>query len=396
MPSPEPGTQYLLYLHIPFCIALCPFCSFHRVEFREDRARAYFDALREEIRTATRAGYRFRELYVGGGTPTILPQQLEETILMLRDLHPIQGVSVETHPADLEDDCITRLRSAGVSRLAVGVQSFDDRLLQAMGRLEKYGSGAHIRQRLVRLAGVFDALNVDMIFNFPDQSKASLQADLDFLTEEVKPDQVSWYPLMTATSTRRAMQEKLGSVGHARERELYELISRRMLQGGYHRTSAWNFDRRAALIDEYIIAQDEYLGLGSGAFSYIGGNMYASTFSINRYVDRARSGETGIVRKREMSGRDQMRYYLLTQLFSGSLDLDQAEDRFENRFRRTLRPELAGLRLVGATVRSGRQLRLTERGYYLWMILMREFFTGVNNLRDEMRLNIRAEHSAGI
>ncbi len=392
MPEPDPDRQYLLYLHIPFCVALCPFCSFHRVEFREDRARDYFDALRQEIEGATRAGFRFRELYVGGGTPTILPQQLKDTILHVRELHPIKGVSVETHPADLDDSCIALLASAGVNRLSVGVQSFDDHLLQEMGRLEKYGNGAEIRQRLRSLAGVFDTLNLDMIFNFPDQSREVLLADLDdALTNDVKPDQVSWYPLMTASSTRKAMQKQLGPVNYKREKALYELITREMLEAGYHRSSAWNFDRRSELIDEYIVNQDEYLGLGSGAFSYLGGNMYASTFSINHYIGRARRGQSGMTRRREMSQRDQMLYYLLTRLFSGSIDLDAAEERFAGRFERRLFPVLTGLRLVGAVVRKDRHLRLTERGYYLWVILMREFFSGVNNLREEMRLNISSE-----
>ena len=86
-----------------------------------------------------------------------------------------------------------------------------------------------------------------------------------------------------------------------------------------------------------------------------------------------------------------MRYYLLTRLFSGSIDLAAAEDRFAGRFSRTIRPELLALRLSGAvTVRPG-QLLLTERGYYLWVVLMREFFSGVNHFREQMRHNIASE-----
>jgi len=393
VPAPNPDRRYMLYLHVPFCVALCPFCSFHRVEFKEDRARLYFDALREEIKTATSAGFRFHELYVGGGTPTVLPGELEQTILMVRELHPLRSVSVETHPADLDDSCVARLTSAGVTRLSIGVQSFDDRLLGEMGRLDKYGNGAQIRERLQGLAGVFDTLNVDMIFNFPDQSEASLLKDLDVLVDDVRPDQVSWYPLMTATTTRRAMEENLGAVSHKREGKLYRMLTRRLLAAGYQRSSAWNFDRRSGVLDEYIIDQDEYLGLGSGAFSYVRGVLYASTFSINHYIERARGGRTGIVRKRTLNLRDQMLYYLLTRLFSGSIDLDAAEERFAGRFYRTLFPELTGLRLIGAVTKDRRQLRLSERGFYLWLVLMREFFSGVNNFREEMRLNIPAERT---
>lgn len=390
---PNPDQRCLLYLHIPFCVVLCPFCSFHRVEFKEERALAYFDALRKEIQTATDAGFRFDKLYIGGGTPTVMPEQLIETIRLVRERHPVASISTETNPDDLDDEFLPELKAAGVRRLSVGVQSFDDNLLQEMGRLEKYGSGEQIRQRLRRTAGLFETLNVDMIFNFPDQSEASLTADLDILIEDVEADQVSFYPLMLANSTLRPVQKRLGNVDHKREKALYRLITKRMLTGGYHRSSAWCFTRQTSLIDEYITTQDEYVGLGSGAFSYIGGHFYASTFSLNHYVDRVRAGQIGIVRERVMSMRDQMRYYLLTQLFSGTLDLDAADERFAGRFRRTLGPELVGLRFIGAVKRRKERLQLTERGFYFWVVLMREFFSGVNNFREEMRHNIRAERS---
>ena len=393
LPLPDPDTRYLLYLHVPFCVVLCPFCSFHRVEFKEDRARTYFDALRQEIRSATQSGFSFSELYIGGGTPTVMPEELIKTIELVRALHPVTSISTETNPDDLDDERLPLLRSAGVERLSVGVQSFDDTLLREMGRLEKYGNGEQIRKRLHAVAGLFETLNVDMIFNFPDQSEKSLARDLDILIDDVKADQVSFYPLMTARSTRRPMQKRLGNVDHRREKGMYELITRRMLAGGYRRSSAWCFSRRPALIDEYIITQDAYLGLGSGAFSYVGGHLYASTFSINHYIERARAGHTGIVRSRAMSLRDQMRYYLLTHLFAGSIDLDAAEQRFAGRFCSMLRPELLTLRLIRAITFSERRLQLTERGYYLWVVLMREFFSGVNHFREEMRHQIASERS---
>jgi coproporphyrinogen III oxidase-like Fe-S oxidoreductase len=264
-----------------------------------------------------------------------------------------------------------------------------------MGRLEKYGNGEQIRQRLHRTAGLFETLNIDMIFNFPDQSEASLTADLDILIEDVEPDQVSFYPLMLTDSTLRPVQKRLGDVDHKREKALYRLITKRMLAGGYQRSSAWCFSRQTNMIDEYITTQDEYLGLGSGAFSYIGGHFYASTFSLNHYVDRVRAGQIGIVRERAMSMRDQMRYYLLTRLFSGTLELDAADERFAGQFRRSLGPELFGLRFIGAVKRYKGRLQLTERGFYLWVVLMREFFSGVNNFREEMRHNIPSERPFG-
>ena len=394
LPLPDPRRRYLLYLHIPYCKVLCPFCSFHRVRFSTGRAVPYFDSLRREIHLVSDAGYVFDELYVGGGTPTVMPDELLRTLDLVRRLHPVQAVSVETNPDDLEIDDIRRLHEAGVNRVSVGVQSFDDALLAEMQRLEPYGSGMEIALRLKKAQGSFDTLNVDMIFNFPHQTEDSLDRDLDVLISEVGADQVSWYPLMTAASTRRSMLKDMGRVDYSRERRFYERIVGRMSDAGYTRDSAWCFSRKPGLVDEYIADHDEYVGLGSGAFSYLQGSLYASTFSLNHYARLVASGKPGLILRREMSERDRLRYYLLMRLFAGSLDLGAAQRKFAGRFRGVLRPELMALRLIGAIRSDGATLRLTERGYYLWVMMMREFFSGVSALRDEMRHHIADEHAA--
>jgi len=150
-PAPREGSG-CLYVHIPFCEVLCPFCSFHRVQHHHAQARRYFDSLREEIRRYHGAGFRFTSAYFGGGTPTTEPTELAATIMLVRELFGVKEISVETNPKDLRLDVMGLLREAGVTRLSVGVQSFDDRLLREMERYEKYGSSAEIQAHL-RAAG---------------------------------------------------------------------------------------------------------------------------------------------------------------------------------------------------------------------------------------------------
>ena len=392
LPTADPQRRYLLYLHIPYCVVLCPFCSFHRVRFNEGAARRYFECLRREIDLVGNAGYRFDELYVGGGTPTVIPGELIRTLEQVRGAHPLVSISVETNPDDIEKESVRRLRDAGVNRLSVGVQSFDDTLLREMQRYDKFGSGRQIAGRLERQKRAFDTLNVDMIFNFPHQTEASLENDLQVLVDEIQVDQVSWYPLMAAASMRRSMRQHMGTVDYARERRFYELIAARMLDAGYTRNSAWCFSRKHGLYDEYIVDRDEYVGLGSGAFSYIDGRLTASTFSIDHYLRLVDADMTGMVRERTMNERDRMRYFLMMQLFAGKLDLVLAEARFEGRFRETLWPELTVLKWLRAVCERGNTLALTERGQYLWVIMMREFFAGVSDLRDEMRHHVSEEN----
>jgi hypothetical protein len=142
---PAPPEPCQIYVHVPFCEVLCPFCSFHRVRYDGTKSHRYFEALRREIRLYHDAGFRFGDVYVGGGTPTVDTDELLATLELVRSLSPVRSISIETNPNHLDPGVLEDYRAAGVTRLSVGVQSFDDGLLARMERLEKYGCSDRIR-----------------------------------------------------------------------------------------------------------------------------------------------------------------------------------------------------------------------------------------------------------
>lgn len=378
--------QRLLYIHIPFCEELCPYCSFHRVRLDEPLAKKYHAALRREIALYRQKGYRFTGIYVGGGTPTVLVEELAETLRLAREVFPVTSISVETNPNHLTDANIAVLKQAGVNRLSVGVQTFNDDLLKKIARYDKYGSGAEIAGRLADTAGKFDTLNADMIFNFPEQTASMLDADLAVLTK-LEMQQITFYPLMVSTLTRRLMQETLGDVNFRREQSYFDLILRR-LEKDYDSSSAWCFSRKKAarsLIDEYVVDFDEYAGLGSGAIGYLGGVCYANTFDIDRYISELMQNTLPLQAARAFTEPDQMRYDFLMKLFATRMNASELEKKYGGKFFRTLWKEMAAFTLAGSFRYFSPNLHLTPRGRYLWVIMMREFFIAVNNFRDFCR-----------
>lgn len=388
LPAP-PSRPCQLYVHVPFCEVLCPFCSFHRVRYRAGKAQRYFEALHEELRIYHAAGYRFGDVYVGGGTPTTDAPQLHATLELIRRLWPVDTISVETNPNHLERERLERLRERGVTRLSVGVQTFDDGLLGRMERLRQYGNGASIRDRLAAARGVFPTLNVDMIFNLPGQTLAQLDRDLDVLLD-LQVDQVSFYPLMTAPSARLKMERSMGRSDRRLRHAMYRRVVER-LSGAYRAASGWCFSRNEGMFDEYIIEQGDYVGVGSGAFSYLGGSMYSTTFSLNHYCRRVEGGETGLTQRRVLGARERMRYDFLVRLFGGELRRDYVERGHGRAFYRLLAAELAAMRLLGATRHDLDAIRLTPLGRYVWVLMMASFFNAVNTVREQMRANIRSE-----
>jgi len=388
-PPPPPASGAVeLYVHIPFCAALCPFCSFHRVLHCPAQSARYFAALHAEIRLYHAAGYRFTGVYVGGGTPTLEPAPLLATLDLVRALFPVRTVSVETNPRELRAPLLADLAAAGVTRLSVGVQSFDDALLGAMERLGPYGSGAEIQEHLHAAAGRFPTLNVDLIFNQPRQTLASFARDLA-LVRAAGADQVSCYPLMSAPGVRRRMGAAMGLPDATRLRGFYDAIAP-ALGPDFTPTSAWCFTRGAGAGDEYLATADHYVGVGSGAFSYLDGTLYATTFSLAHYEERVQSGLTGIAAARVLTPVERARYALLVGLFGRGLTTPAARAAHAADLRR-VRPELTALRVLGALRTDAGRWELTPRGRYWLMLMMSEFFTAVNAYREAMRARVKTE-----
>jgi len=385
LPEASAGPPGLLYIHIPFCEKLCPYCSFHRVVFSEDLCRKYFRALRREISLYRDLGYNFGGIYVGGGTPTVLIDELEQTLQAARDLFAIREISVETNPDHLTPGRLDVLKRAGVNRLSVGVQSFDDDLLRRMDRLEKYGSGEMIVGRLRETSGRFDTLNADMIFNFPSQTEAMIERDLATILS-LGLDQVTYYPLMVSDLTKDAVRKVFGEIDSRKEQRLYEIVARR-LAPAYRFSSAWCFSRKEAMIDEYIVAYGEYAGVGSGSIGYLGGVCYANTFDIDAYTSILLGDKPGLplLAVRPFSVRDRVRYDFLMRLFGMKADMTELEKKFGGSWR-YLWSDVLAFGVAGALRYEKPFFRLTDRGRYIWVILMREFFTAVNNFRHHCRV----------
>ncbi len=373
----------LLYIHIPFCEKLCPYCSFHRVIFDSVLCRDYFKALRKEIVLYKDKGHDFSGVYVGGGTPTILIEELEETLRLARQCFSIRQISVETNPNHLTDQTISALKRAGTNRLSVGVQSFNDQLLRNMDRYDKYGGCEAITQRLLQALGHFNTLNADMIFNFPSQTMTMLEKDLDILME-IGIDQITYYPLMVSDSTRQVVGEKFGHVNYGKEKRFYHRIAER-LTPAYRHSSAWCFSKKAAMIDEYIVDYDEYAGLGSGSIGYLNGVCYANTFNIAEYISRVNLGQIPILAHRSFRLKDRLRYDFLMKLFGMDMDIGASRAKYGGAVYQALWFCILAFILAGALKYRSSHLHLTKRGCYLWVIMMREFFIAVNNFRDFCR-----------
>jgi len=394
LPEANPDTLYMLYMHIPFCKQLCTYCSFNRFYYKEDRTREYFKSLRRELEMVKDLGYRFGATYIGGGTPTVLLDELVELIDYAKELFPdIKDVSTETNPTDLGDELFDALASR-VDRLSVGVQSFDNDLLQYMSRYKTTGSAEETLAAVQSTQGKFDSFNVDMIFNFPTQSYESLRKDLD-LVKQTGCNQTTFYPLLASPLRRKQMKKDIGKVDFKREYEMYKMICDDLYGSGFVGSSAWTFSAsKDMIIDEYIVDYPEYVGIGSGAMSYLKGQNYTNTFSLREYHARIAEGKMPIdnMTQGAKSQVVDMRYYFATKLFGLRLDKQEFRERFGVDIAKGLPMEMTFMRMAGAfEIDNKEELTLTPKGRYLSVVMMRETLAGSNDYRDKMREALPAD-----
>ncbi len=372
------GKGISLYVHIPFCRSLCPFCCFNRYLFREDLARRYFNDLKQELEIYRGRGFKFTDIYFGGGTPTVLMDELGEFIGHLRKQFNIRQISLETTPRELTPQNIKLLKDFGVNRLSIGVQSFDEQVLKTMGRVN--GPAAEVKNRLLQAEGQFDTLNVDFVFNFPGQTVEQFASDVATF-KRLGIDQATFYPLMASPHKKDAMERRFNRVDNSRERKFYGVILNQLYHGGYRASTAWCFSRGERLIDEYIIESDDYIGIGAGSVSIVSGNFYVNSFALDHYHELITNGKLPIVGWRKLSEKEQLRYYLLTKLFGMKLDRKAFQQRFGAEIGQKLWLELAFLKM-GGVVDGKNILRVAEKGMYPVSVMMREFFAALNTLRE--------------
>ena len=333
--------------------------------------------MRKEMMMLKDLGYDFESVYIGGGTPTIMIDELCETIDMARENFSIKEVSSETNPNHLIPSYLEKLKGR-VDRLSVGVQSFDDGLLKQMDRYEKYGCGQEIMERIQEASPYFVSMNADMIFNFPAQTEDILINDIERVIES-GASQTTFYPLMASPSVQRSLARTVGKVDYKREQRFYEIICELLIGG----------DKP---LFEYVVDYEEYPAIGSGGITYLGENMYVNTFSVSQYNEKIESGRMSIMGKTHFSKHDRMRYRFMMQLFGLRLDKKQFRKDFGCSIEAGLPAEMAFMTAAGAfATNNEEEITLTPKGRYLMVVMMRQFFIGVNNLRDQARAALPGE-----
>lgn len=382
--------SYMLYAHIPFCHTFCPYCSFHKYYYDEELAKRYFKSLREEIKQIKDKGFDFNSMYVGGGTTLINEEELAKTLELCKKLFNIKEISCESDPNHIDPNKLSMFKGL-IDRLSCGIQSFDDDILKKVARYNKFGSSKQLQEKLSKAIGILPIMSLDLIFNFPSQTKEQLLNDLN-IAKSLQPQQITTYPLMKSNLTKDNIAKTLGVSFKDNEFEFYEIIVD--FFKNYERNNAWSFSlEKSQFNDEYVSSHHEYLGVGSGAFSFLDGELLINAFNLNDYERLIKEKQNANIAKANFGKKEIIKYVFLTEMFAGKIEIDKFNKTLNCDLEKDLFIELLGLKFSKAIKKEANTLYTTDFGRYLFMVLMKDFYTGMDLVRavfrDDKRLKDR-------
>ena len=304
-----------LYLHIPFCAVRCHYCDFNTYAGLDGLFERYAAALIREIRAAGAARGRpaARTIFIGGGTPTVLPSDLLVQILAACrdafDIAPDAEITSEANPGTVDQERFSALRAMGVNRLSMGVQSFDDEELRWLGRI--HGAAEAENAFTAARAAGFTNINLDFIFGLPDQRLDTWARTLQRAIE-LGPEHLSLYSLIVEHGTPLADQVRLGLISEPDDdlaADMYEAASESLTAAGYaqYEISNWTKDQRPKTKEgaaSFVVRpssfvcrhnlvywrREPYLGFGAGAHSFEPERRWWHVRPVPEYIRRVEAG----------------------------------------------------------------------------------------------------------
>jgi oxygen-independent coproporphyrinogen-3 oxidase len=382
MQSPTPARPPWLwpraaYVHVPFCAHHCGYCDFAIAVGRDDRMADYLAALRRELEQLETPA-PVETLFIGGGTPTHLPEPLLEALLsMLGEwlpLSPGHEFSVEANPDDLDEGKISLLAARGVNRLSIGVQSFEPEVL---GVLERRHSAGDVPRAVALAQRRIANVSLDLIFGVPGQTLPQWQRDLARALD-LRPAHFSTYGLTYEKGTPLWKQRSGGEVvalDEQTELDFYTEAMQRLEAAGFEHYEISNFARpgQRCRHNEIYWANEAYWGFGVGAARYVGGVRSLNTRDLSTYLRRMQRDGTAVFQSESLEPRERAVETAVIQLRrSDGIDRAAFGQQTGFDFNELLGAKVSALVRQGVLDDDGACVRLTRRGKCVADAVVRE------------------------
>ena len=370
-----------IYVHVPFCARKCLYCDFLSFQAEKELISSYFEALSKEIRSYADIykDYTVKSVFFGGGTPSLPDAEYICDILKLLhsefNITEDAEITTELNPGTASFDKLKAYRAAGINRLSIGAQSFDDKELKTLGRI--HDSAAFYKTYEDAQRAGFTNINIDLMSALPDQTLETYLSTLKKAVE-LKPSHISAYSLIVEEGTP-FFDMDLDLPDEDTDRLMYHETKRILEEGGYHRYEISNYaygdgEKNECYHNKIYWERGNYLGLGLGSSSMIDNVRFSNITDIMEYIKRLSDSESVVEEKEELSLESQMEEFMFLGLrLVKGVDMDLFYRQFGKKAEDVYGDVIVKYKTLGLIETDGNRLRLTEKGLDVSNTVMAEF-----------------------
>ena len=371
-----------IYIHLPFCVKKCNYCDFLSSPADNAVKELYLRALQGQIASFYEEEYNrthpVTSIYFGGGTPSLVSpewiKKLIDTVRKYFNVEPDAEISMEMNPGTADEEKLNGFIEAGVNRLSIGLQSSDDEILSALGRIHTCADFLDIYRRARRVG--FTNINVDVMSGLPDQTLEGYEETLDLVCA-LGPEHISAYSLIIEPGTPFEKM-KLNLPDEDTEREMYHLTRRKLAASGFERYEISNYAKEGFQCRHNLLywSGNDYLGFGIGAASYDRGVRYSVIKDRDKYMNLAFKDKWGdLLENIEHLTEDDRKteYCILGLRRTEGISLAGFAGRFGQRLTSVYRTPIDKYTSMGLLELTGDRLRLTEAGIDVSNVILADF-----------------------
>lgn len=349
-----------LYIHIPFCKNICNFCPYCKVLYNEELCNDYVDALIQEIHLVC-SSYKDKKnvtsLYFGGGTPVLAGNRLKEIISTINDYFTItEGIGIELHPENVNNETLNMLKEAGITKISIGIQSFNKKYQSILGRNEV--NIEDIKSALNKVS--FDTVSMDFIFALPGQKFEDLKEDVEKAVY-AGANHIAIYPFIDFTFTNSNVK----SLNKDEKRKLLDDITEYFNENKYIRSSIWTFSNNKNA-SYSSMTRDNFLGFGCSATTLLKKQFKINTFDIKSYCKRIEEKKLPTSLTIRFTKRQRMIYWIFWTAYSTKVNADDFKKFFGVSLEKIYGFELWLAKIFGLITRKNNIYEMTLKGAFYY------------------------------
>ncbi len=372
----DKSKTYTLYINIPFYNEFESTNTLYKIKYEKNLLKEYLFCLTTELRKLKSFGIKFSSVIIKGN-PLINHYELASIIELIKKDFEINDVICKTNINYMQKDILKDFDGL-ISKLYVNTYPYKSKSLKNVINCNKYNFNMTIHEEINRIKGIIPFIGIEFIFNLYNQTKDSLVENLQVL-KDLDIDEILTYPLITHKLEKTNTIKNLYLLKQSSDYEFYEIVREEL--SSYYANNAWSFTKNKQGDNNFIINNNDYIGLGSGAFTYINNQLFINAFDIQQYKYMINNHSNAhIAMSNVLHYKVKVQYIFLLNLFKGEVNISNFNKLINGSIESILKKEIFMLKMIEAIKVENGIIYPTKYGNFVMVVIMKKIYEYMDNL----------------